>query len=724
MNPPSPPPASRPSARWPGLLGWIALLAVLAVTGGLILFTRFMIYDDEGYVLWSVRGFCEGAPLYTGVYSQYGPLFFLFYRAVHALSGLAFDNDTARLLNLGYWLASATIAGVVAQHLCRRVAAGLVAAALTFVTLISNANEPFHPGALLALLVAAATALGARRIGRPGERHLGWIVALFATAACLVKINVGAFLFAALGTWLWLDSRRAGPRDLAGAGLVAAALLAAPLALMRDHLAEGPTRDTALVFACGGLALLVERGRDRRALFTGPDWTRAALASLALAAGVTGLLVLLGTHPADLLEGLLLAPLRHPGVYAFPPRFPAAAVLLAPLSLLGAIWLSRRANGPRTQTVLALAKLAAGLAFFAQGPGTLDETPLDRFAYYFGPSLAWLLVAPLGGEREQTTRQARWIAWIFLWQTLQAFPVAGSQVAWGSFLWVPLCVHGWFQASTHLAGVRVAPRHLAAGVAGLGAVVALGTSLRYGLVCLKDSAPLDLPGARWVRPPPDAAATLRIVSRNLRLHAGTVFSLPGMFSLNVWSEKPTPTRANVTHWFSLLDKTRQAEIAARLDADPTAIVVLQRDHLRILLDAGFQPRGTLHDHILAHFVPLARIDGYDFWGHPGRRLDFVETFSILPGGLAGVTEMLPRPPRRAILHAPGSPPIQLDFVLPAPVASNPDLEKNFFALPGLAATRLPPASRLVLLDAEGRELARLRPNLAPALTAAAPPAAN
>ena len=35
---------------------------------------------------------------------------------------------------------------------------------------------------------------------------------------------------------------------------------------------------------------------------------------------------------------------------------------------------------------------------------------------------------------------------MFIWQTLQAFPVRGSQIGWGSFLWVPLFVVGWHEA--------------------------------------------------------------------------------------------------------------------------------------------------------------------------------------------------------------------------------------------------------------------------------------
>ncbi len=706
-------------------LAWTLLIACLATAGGLLLFTRFMLYDDEGYVLWSMRGFCTGEPLYTGVYSQYGPLFFLFYRAVHTATGLVFDNDNARLLNLGYWLATAALAGLVAQGSTRRLAAGLAAAALTFFTLASNTNEPFHPGALLALLVAVAGALGAGLIGTERERHLGWVIALLATAACLVKINVGAFLFAALGSWLWLDSRGAPTLRRLAPPLVAAGLVAAPLVLMRQHLGETQIQQSALVFGCGGLALLIERRRDRLNLFDRRDWTRAAAACLALGGLVVASMLLLGTGAGDLLEGVLLGPLRHPGVYAFPPRFPWPAVLLAPVSLIFAAWVTRHAADARSNRVLALAKLAAGLAFFAQAVGAPPGLALDRFAYYLGPALAWILVAPLEPTPEPaTTRRARWIAWLFLWQTLQAFPVAGSQVAWGSFWWVPLCVHGWFQGAAHLARDRQRPRFLATAVIAATAATALGRGLWDGYVCLKDSAPLDLPGARWVRPPPASAATLRIVTRNLRLHAGTVFSLPGMFSLNIWSEKPTPTRANVTHWFSLLDDTRQAEIVARLDADPDAIVVLQRDLLRFLLENGHRPSGLLHDHLLARFVPLARIDGYDLWGHPGRKLDFVDTFTAAPGGLVSVSDPLPRAPRSAVLLAPGSPPLLLSTTGPVARSATPGLEKHFFALPSLQAEHLPASARLVLLDAENRELVRLLPNLAPVITAAAPPAAD
>lgn len=58
--------------RWAPL----ALLgAILVVAGATQLFSTFMVYDDEGYVLFSLKTFAEGGGLYERVYSQYGPFF-------------------------------------------------------------------------------------------------------------------------------------------------------------------------------------------------------------------------------------------------------------------------------------------------------------------------------------------------------------------------------------------------------------------------------------------------------------------------------------------------------------------------------------------------------------------------------------------------------------------------------------------------------------------------
>ena len=54
-----------------------------------------------------------------------------------------------------------------------------------------------------------------------------------------------------------------------------------------------------------------------------------------------------------------------------------------------------------------------------------------------------------------------------IWQCLQAYPVAGSQAYWGTFLWVPLLISGGEEAVRHLAERAPAWRRALWGMAGL-----------------------------------------------------------------------------------------------------------------------------------------------------------------------------------------------------------------------------------------------------------------
>ena len=65
-----------------------------------------MVYDDEGYVLWSLHSnFAEGG-LYAKVYSQYGPFIYALYHVIHTVFRLTFDNETGRLITLFFWVGS------------------------------------------------------------------------------------------------------------------------------------------------------------------------------------------------------------------------------------------------------------------------------------------------------------------------------------------------------------------------------------------------------------------------------------------------------------------------------------------------------------------------------------------------------------------------------------------------------------------------------------------
>jgi hypothetical protein len=131
---------------------------------------------------------------------------------------------------------------------------------------------------------------------------------------------------------------------------------------------------------------------------------------------------------------------------------------------------------------------------------------------------------------------------------------------------------------------------------------------------------LSLAGAEPVRLPDESTARYQVLCFNALAHADMVFSEPGMFSFNLWTGLPTPTYANVTHWFSLLNTAQQEEIIRTLEAHPRAVVILEARHVDFLRRNHLAPAGVLHDYIEANFVPAFSIDHFEFRVRKGRRI--------------------------------------------------------------------------------------------------------
>ena len=74
-----------PRRAWLDTLAFALAAAGLLVAAAGVMFSAFMFYDDEGYVLLSLRNFAEHGGLYRDVYSQYGPFPFVLYYLLHTL---------------------------------------------------------------------------------------------------------------------------------------------------------------------------------------------------------------------------------------------------------------------------------------------------------------------------------------------------------------------------------------------------------------------------------------------------------------------------------------------------------------------------------------------------------------------------------------------------------------------------------------------------------------
>lgn len=717
-----------------------AVAGLLAACGYWLMFTQFMVYDDEGYVLSSLRDYFAHGGLYTRVYSQYGPFLYVLYHALHAGLGLAFDNATGRLVTLFYWCAASGLAGVFVWRQTRSTIATAAAGVLTFGALLIMINEPIHPGGLLAFLSALGAVGGAWAIERGHHRFFAALAGAIAAAMLLTKVNVGAFFLIAAGSWLALAAPR--PR-LARASLWLAAVgsLLLPLWLMQKLWPAPWVATFCLVFSAAALSLLCLLQAGRTPARNWQPAIAAAAAAVTVSLLVLGAAWARGTSLAGLWHGIVVAPLRQPMVYAHPVNWPAVVPVLSVLLLGFAAWHHTRPR-PWHATAVAVLRWVALVGFLLVTPHVI-ENRLVFTCFQFGPAVAWLMAVPLTGASAAPSARARsWVAWVFIWQTLHAYPVAGSQMGWGAFLVVPLAIVGAHEAVTAFAARRPAWRRgLLAGamvLLGAGAVVVLAIFTRQSTRRYFHDEPLGLHGTGSLRLTEDMTSLYRILDDNIRTHGNLLFSYPGMFSLNIWTGRPAPTTANVTHWFSLLDDDQQAAIIDRLEHDPRAVVVVQSYLINYLVYHGYPPRGPLQHYLVEHFAPAFRVDTFEFWVHRGRTVAPLSTATLAEPDAHGVAELqlvtaahaaaarieirglfYPHNVVALVAASPARPwritPLNADDHPAGPVQSAP----GPVALAGisriqaelhLGGGRLPPLDLLevVLLAADGSELDRLR----------------
>ncbi|MBX3751637.1 MAG: hypothetical protein KF897_16280, partial [Opitutaceae bacterium] len=208
--------------------------ALLCFSAALAMFSAFMFYDDEGYVLLSLRNYAEHGGLYREVYTQYGPFPFVLYHLLH-LAGLPFTHVAGRLVTLAAWAGVALGCAAVVWQAARSFLTTLAVLAGAFLYLWIMVSEPTHPGSLIALLVALAAVLGYRCLARGRNEAWAALVGAIAGALVLTKINVGGFVVLAALAWIALHHTSAGLRRWAPWGVAAGGVLV-PLALMRPVL--------------------------------------------------------------------------------------------------------------------------------------------------------------------------------------------------------------------------------------------------------------------------------------------------------------------------------------------------------------------------------------------------------------------------------------------------------------------------------------------------------
>ncbi len=605
-------------------------LALITIALGVIayhaMFSYFDVPDDDGYLLMSLRKFDAGGSLYGDVYSQYGPGVYVLVGSALRAVGVALTSDGARMFNLFLWLSSTLLVGLVLLRLTRGFlvsAAGLI---VGFLVLTVDANEPLHPGAtigfLLIALVAAAVFLLPKR-----EKTAMALVGALAAALLSIKVNVGVFALVSIAFACTVSVpalRNRWPIRL----LSAAILVAIPVVLISGHLDEEWAQRFAGIVAIGAFSLVLVSTRLPQAPTPSLRGVgMVAVGALAVLALVSLVTIAGGTTPSQLIHGWLIRPADTPDIQFAPLLIDSRAwwwVFLGWVGAIATVGMAGRSLGSGAHLAIGTARVVAGLLIWVSLVGPIFDLPVELTqSMVVGAPLLWIAAIAPSGQAPRDTFLRVLIPAMAALQFLHAYPMPGSQLGWSSFLLVlvgGICVADGIE---ELAGVGMSWRPNFAGwrVATSIIVVVFGawlclkplrTEARLAKANYDAGVSLALPGAAKLHVSEPLYNQIQDLVGALRSHCNTFLTLPGMNSLNIFSDKEPPVEMSGP-WPFFFTAAEQRDIVEDVRQVPRFCIVRKPDLLRFW--AGFSdntvPPKPLIRFIGQKFVLVQDFSGYE-----------------------------------------------------------------------------------------------------------------
>lgn len=602
-------------------VSWLFGVASLLFIGVAIAYAFFIIFsqktgNDEGYLMVTLQSFFEGNPLYDTVFTQYGPFYYIYEWLVHSVFFLPVTHDVTRVLCIMHWLIAALVLGITGGVMMRSALAGVFVFMQGIVHLTLIANEPGHPQELVVILLALGVLAAAKGINRMGViMSLG----LIGAALACTKINVGAFFcFAILaaiqihaagrfarGVWIWLP-------------IGVSSLL--PLILMRRHLTEAWCLNYALMAAATIVVTLIVAVRfSRRGSLGLKSCFQFTGFFLVFSAFFLGVAYLNGSTIYGLLDGLLLTPLKMPSIALFPKHVHDGSLLNTLTAVGVAIVALSCAHSEKVQTILVTAKGLFGLTGSLVLVGNADI----QFDFLF--PWIWLVMIPSQSDNNQETSEIFPRVFLCLaasWQSLQAYPIAGTQVVIATFLnpiIYTVCLYDAFRVAAQKVRFyeqisQLTPRSsIMLQAFGIGVLLSLFTFAWCKPFALQRNyaslTPLDLPGSSLIRLLPEATQSHQALSHYLETECDTFITYPGINSYYFWSNKKPPTHLNSTGW-GLFNQNQQDEIRATLLNYERSKIVVHKNLLKSW-EAGVPVQiKTLVNFVLQECREVTRIEPF------------------------------------------------------------------------------------------------------------------
>ena len=584
-------------------------------------FDNYKIYDDEGLMLLSLDHYLRGGGLYTKTYTQYGPFYFYVQQFLHWLFRIPVNHDGGRILTLSYCFVSSLLGGVFIWRISRSILLG--GAALLGVAVLSCklGDEPGHPQEVVLILLILGVCFTLRAIRSPAVLFvLGGVGA----AASLTKLNVGIFYMAALAHTLICLLKPSRLRSV-GLGLTLIYAIVVPPVLMRDHLADWAWQYCILAILCGvagftqGAWIRTDTHLSARHLL----YTAAGFG--AVAAVILSATALQGVSAYALLDGIILSPSAHPRLFWIPWRTGWNSVVWAVLMAFVVIVVRFRSR------LLGYSEWIDATRCLVGAAAILLLTSQPYRIKWTAPLLP-LLILPAGGKpwRLSDLLPRLFVSDLALTQLLQPYPVGGSQLnvaAIPALLWAFVAVYDGHAGLVALGSrfFRFARPKLspAVGLAVIAVTITIGLTavgLERGYRFRSRFPSSGLTGSRLVRMRPAQAALYRWLGTTIHANCDTLFTMPGMGSLNFWSDVRPPNGSNLPSWVKAFSSSRQQEILDILKAHPRACVV-HNPELNAFLLPGWTPAeetSLLATYILKNMRTIEQGDGYEIRVMPER----------------------------------------------------------------------------------------------------------
>jgi hypothetical protein len=618
-------------------IGLYALVTLGALVAGYFtLFTQFASYDDEGTLLVTLNGFAHGHALFNEIYTPYGPFYYELFGGLLALFGHDITTDISRTAVLIMWVGTSLLSGITAQRLTGRLELGLAGMIAAFASLYVLAGEPMHPQVLCVVLIGIFTALAV--FGPGGRERVLWTggaAGAILAALVLTKLNLGVLAVAATVIAIATTVGPYANRNWIRWPIIVIGVLF-PIALTGQDLNIEWVRNLTAMEVLAMAAVLVAafslRPPPEEVDELTPRWVIGAVVGFVIAFVVIMVVIVAdGSTLSEAYEGMVTeaARVREVNMTEFPN--PAAAVdwaLAAVAAAAIAVW-ARWGGGEKPSIWPGVLRALAGLTiwFSIAKIHPIGLNPSVGNPDSLAAVLAWVAVLPPGGvvKRPYERFLRVLLPALAVAETLQVYPVAGSQMGIAAFVYVPVgalcladaltCLRTWSEARGGLAVQRLG---VIVGVvaAAIAADFAINSVIRPAIVGAQNyhhQKSLDLPGASALRLPPAEAETYEKLIALLHENKCTTFiGYPNIDSFYLWAEIEPPVPYAPGAWVNAMDAEKQQIVVDELKKSPRPCLIRSDARAENWLRGAPAPARPLAEYVLNDFQPAAEVGEFQF----------------------------------------------------------------------------------------------------------------